>query len=60
MPLASYVRQSITKYLFEEYDRTRLTPKKTASPNTDTRLQQDEAGSQLGANNYEVWANRQI
>ena len=26
MPLASYVRQSITKYLFEEYDRTRSTP----------------------------------
>ena len=26
MPLASYVRQSITKYLFEEYDRTRPTP----------------------------------
>ena len=36
MPLANYVRQSITKYLFEEYGRTRLTPKKTASPNTDT------------------------
>ena len=37
MPLASYVRQSITKYLFEKYDRTRPTTKKTASPNTDTR-----------------------
>ena len=23
IPLASFVRQSITKYLFEEYDRTR-------------------------------------
>ena len=26
MPMASYVRQSITKELFEEYDRTRPTP----------------------------------
>jgi len=26
MPLASFVRQSITKYLFEEYDKRRPTP----------------------------------
>ena len=34
--------------------------KKTASSNADTRYQQDEAGSQLGANGIEVWAARQI
>ena len=60
IPLASFVRQSITKYLFEEYDRTRPTPKKTASPNTDTRLQQDEAGSQLGDDSLTLWTSSQI
>ena len=42
MPLASYVRQSITKYLFEEYDRTRPTTKKTAS-----RLISRKTGAEL-------------
>ena len=36
IPLASFVRRSIIRYLFNEYDRRRLTPYKTASPNTDT------------------------
>ena len=34
--------------------------KKTASPNTDTGQEQDEAGSQLGTIDVIVRANRQI